>query len=115
MVKHFRWQPKGKRRIHKTPSRWQVVACEPWFAAELAAVQPQVLVVLGATAATALFGSGFRVTQRRSTVIPGPDDVPTVVTLHPSAALRGPAELRDETVAGLAADLRVAADVLRAA
>lgn len=108
IVKHFRWTPKGKRRIHKTPSRWQVVACEPWFAAELRAVDPAVVLVLGSVAAVELFGSGFSVTRHRGEVLEGPGGVPSVVTVHPSSVLRGPADERRRRMADLAADLRVA-------
>ena len=108
VVKHFRWTPKGKRRIHKTPSRWQVVACEPWFAAELRAVDPAVIAVLGSVAAVPLFGSGFSVTRHRGEVLEGPGAVPAVVTVHPSSVLRGPADERRRRLGDLAADLRVA-------
>lgn len=108
IVKHFRWEPKGRRRIHKTPSRWQVVACAPWFAAELRAVEPKVIAVLGSVAAVELFGSGFSVLRRRGEVLDGPGGVPALVTVHPSSVLRGPPEERRQRLADLVADLRTA-------
>lgn len=117
-VKHFRWKStgSGKRRIHDKPAMTHVTACRPWLAAELAAVQPQVVVALGATAASSLFGPKFRLTQHRGTRIDWPDDGPlgpqpgvqyVVATLHPSAILRA-GERRDEMYDGLVADLRIA-------
>jgi uracil-DNA glycosylase len=122
-VKHFRWKPAprgGKRRIHERPDTWQVRACWPWLAAELALLAPDVVVPLGATAGQALFGSSFRVTSARGTQIrwpaPGRDgaerEVTVVPTIHPSAVLR--AEDRDEAYAGLVSDLCVAAAALSA-
>ena len=120
-VKHFKFTPseRGTRRIHKTPSRTEVVACRPWLFAELEAVDPAVVVLLGATAAKALLGNDFRVTAHRGEVLHlPPDDAPpgvdpaVVATIHPSAVLRGPAEAREENLAGLVADLKVAAQLL---
>jgi len=113
-VKHFRFRAAGKRRIHQKPDLAHIRACTPWLEAELAAVQPEVVVLLGATAAGALMGGGFRVTQERGKVIEV-DDRPgwggqVVATIHPSAVLR--ADDRTEAFNGLVADLRVAADVL---
>jgi uracil-DNA glycosylase len=88
VVKHFKFEERGKRRIHQTPKRWEVQACMPWLRAELAAVRPQVLVLLGATAGKALLGSGFKLTQARGA--PVASDLAPVVTAtaHPSAILR---------------------------
>lgn len=117
-VKHFRWKPDsrgGKRRIHAKPEAWQVRACGPWLAAELARLDPDVVVTLGATAGQALFGSSFRITAQRGTEIGwrgpgGPDrELAVVPTIHPSAVLR--ADDRDQAYAGLVDDLRVAASV----
>lgn len=94
IVKHFRWESKGKRRIHKTPTRMQVVACQPWFVAELRALTPKLLLVLGSVAATAVFGNDFRVTRQRGRVVPGPNDIPSIATVHPSAVLRAPERRR---------------------
>jgi uracil-DNA glycosylase len=113
VVKHFRWEPKGKRRIHKTPSRWQVVACQPWFFAELRAIEPEVIAVLGSVAATALFGTGFSVTRHRGEVLEGPLGVPALITVHPSSVLRGPPEQRRQGIAHLAADLQAAAAMIK--
>ena len=114
-VKHFRFtRPKGKQRIHKSPARWQVAACQPWLLAELERVQPRVVVLLGATAAQAVFGSSFRVTQMRGSVMPWPSDrlalahpPRCVATTHPAAVLRS--RQRDKDLAALIGDLRVAA------
>jgi DNA polymerase len=107
-VKHFRFTQRGKRRIHEGPARWQVAACQPWLLAELDAVGPRGLVVLGATAGKALYGSGFRVTSARGRVMPGPEPFEgwAVATTHPSAVLRS--RDRDTDYAALVADLEVA-------
>ena len=120
-VKHFKFEERGKRRIHKTPSRTEVVSCRPWLLAELDAVDPGVVVLLGATAAKSLLGSDFRLTQHRGEVLQLPEndlsvdlDVkPQVVaTVHPSAILRGPPDDRAKAFDGLVADLRVAAGLI---
>ena len=108
-VKHFKWEGRGKRRIHKTPSRWEVAACGPWLSAELAALTPKVLVLLGATAAQAVFGPGFRVTRERGRVHEGLRRTPTVATVHPSSVLRTPDADRAHAMELFVADLRVAA------
>jgi uracil-DNA glycosylase family protein len=120
-VKHFRFELRGKRRIHQTPDRVHIEACRPWLVSEFALLKPQVVVVLGATAAKALLGPSFRVTQSRGQVLPWPDsaqrpqDFPVgpaklVATIHPSAVLR--ADNREIAYNGLVADLKVAAGVL---
>jgi uracil-DNA glycosylase len=111
-VKHFKFTPRGKRRIHATPDAYEVAACRPWLRKEVELVEPELVVLLGATAAKTVFGSSFRVTQSRGQVLewpsgPGPQ---ALATIHPSAVLR--ADDRDEAMAGLVADLRVAAEVL---
>jgi uracil-DNA glycosylase len=121
-VKHFKFTlpERGKRRIHKTPSRTEVVACRPWLLAELDAVAPQVLVLLGATAAKSLLGNDFRLTAHRGEVLRLPADLPiagdlqVVATVHPSSILRGPPEQRAQALDALTADLRVAAQLLSA-
>ncbi len=108
-VKHFKFKrdERGKRRIHKTPSRTEVVACLPWLRAELNAVHPKLLVFLGATAAQALLGKDFRITRSRGEPIELPEYAATAVaTVHPSAVLRAPD--RDEAYRALVADLVVA-------
>ena len=111
-VKHFKFTPRGNRRVHATPDTWEVAACRPWLQAEVALVQPELVVLLGATAAKSLYGSSFRVTKSRGTVLdwPAEDGPRAMATIHPSAVLR--ADDRDAALAGLVADLRVARDVL---
>lgn len=118
VVKHFRFSgTRGKQRIHKSPSTWHVAACGPWLAAELAAVRPRGVVVLGGTAGKALFGSGFRVDAGRGQLRDWPDRLPAahppdwvLPTTHPAAVLRSPT--RHEDLLALVADLRVAAAAL---
>lgn len=113
-VKHFKWRPQGKRRIHDKPDWSEVRACDHWLRLELELVRPRVLVCLGATAAQALLGREARVTALRGRVLePEGLELRTVVTFHPSAILRA-GERRREMRAGLAADLVVARDALRA-
>lgn len=119
-VKHFKFTrpERGKRRIHKTPNRTEVVSCRPWLLAELTSVQPDVVVLLGATAAQSLMGSAFRLTAHRGEALklPDTDDLSTdpqiVVTAHPSSVLRGRPEDRDVAFDALVSDLRFAADLL---
>ncbi len=109
-VKHFKWRARGTRRIHDKPSWTETQACRPWLEAELALVKPTALVLLGATAAQSLLGRDFRVTRQRG--VPLESDLAELVlaTIHPSAVLR--ADDREETFAGLVADLRVVADAM---
>jgi DNA polymerase len=140
-VKHFKFTQSapGKRRIHATPDTWEVQACRPWLTAELALLEPEVVVALGATAGKALLGPSFRVTKQRGLLLPWPGERPAPVrsgteltlddalveppeedaaphnrfvlaTLHPSAVLR--ADDQDAAYAGVVADLRVAAGAL---
>jgi uracil-DNA glycosylase family protein len=110
VVKHFKWRraPSGKRRIHQKPDRAEVEACRPWLEAEVARIRPELIVCLGATAAQALLGREFRVTRDHGKVLES-DLGQTVATIHPSAILRAPDDVRDETYAGFVEDLRVAA------
>jgi uracil-DNA glycosylase len=87
-VKHFKWEPRGQLRLHKSPSAREVAACRPWLAAEIEAVRPDLLVCLGATSARALLGADFRVTQQRGELFPGPSGTTVLATIHPSAILR---------------------------
>jgi uracil-DNA glycosylase len=105
-VKHFSFTLRGKRRIHQKPTAAEIEACHPWLDAELAVVEPRVVVVLGATAARALLGREFRVTQHRGEPVPLGDSL-AVATIHPSAVLRAPD--RDAAYAGFLSDLQVAA------
>jgi uracil-DNA glycosylase len=113
-VKHFKWEPRGKRRIHQKPSSRDIAACRPWLEAELRIVRPGVLVCLGSTAAQALFGSSFRVTRERGKLLAS-DIAPRVVTtVHPSSLLRQPnEESRRREYALFVADLRVALQASR--
>jgi DNA polymerase len=105
-VKHFSFTPRGKRRIHQKPTAAEIDACHPWLDAELAVVRPEVVVVLGATAARALLGPSFRVTRHRGEAVPLGEAV-AVATVHPSAVLRAPD--RDAAYADFLADLKAAA------
>jgi uracil-DNA glycosylase len=91
-VKHFKWEPRGKRRIHKKPSAGEIAACRPWLDAEIAALKPKVIVCLGATAAQALLGTAFRVTERRGEFVDSPLAPYVMATVHPSSILRAPDE-----------------------
>lgn len=88
MVKHFKWEPRGKRRIHEKPNQMEISACTPWLTSEIEAVQPKLIVALGATAAQGLLGSSFRVTKQRGTVVRVQDYPPILATVHPSSLLR---------------------------
>ena len=90
VVKHFNWEPRGNRRIHKKPNAMEIAACRKWLEAELAAVKPKVLVCLGATAAQALLGKDFRVSRQRGQLVPSPLAPRATATVHPSSILRAP-------------------------
>lgn len=113
-VKHFKYVQRGKRRLHKTPSQAESVACAPWWRAEIAAVRPELLVCLGAVAAKAVLGPGFRVTKQHGQLLDPPDPLPAklriVATIHPSAVLR--ADDRDTVYKGFRDDLIVARKAL---
>ena len=121
-VKHFRFEPRGKRRIHQTPGPEHVAACHPWLLAELQLTGPELIVCLGATAAKAMLGSSFRITRQRGQLIPydpplGEEDAAVkagwiMATAHPSAVLRVPEESREDAYNALVADLKVAATAL---
>jgi uracil-DNA glycosylase family protein len=113
VVKHFKWRraPSGKRRIHQKPDRDEVEACYPWLRAEAARIHPELIVCLGATAAQAVLGAGFRVTRQHGEVLDS-DLGPAMGTIHPSAVLRAPDETREEMLRQLIDDLRVAAATL---
>lgn len=87
-VKHFKWEPRGKARLHKTPSAREVAACRPWLMAEMQVVRPALVVSLGATAARALLGPGARVLRQRGQIVEGPQGRPVLVTVHPASILR---------------------------
>jgi uracil-DNA glycosylase len=113
VVKHFKWQPRGKRRIHQKPNAAEIAACRPWLDAELALLRPKVLVCLGATAAQALLGRQFRVSKDRG--VPVESELAPVVmaTVHPSSILRS--EDREREMALFVEDLRRVAEALRTA
>lgn len=110
VVKHFKWEPRGKRRIHSKPNAAEIAACRPWLETEIALVKPRVLVCLGATAAQALLGKTFKVSRQRAEFVPSPLAPVVTATIHPSSILRAP---DDETRRGemrrFIADLRKAA------
>jgi DNA polymerase len=108
-VKHFKWEPRGKRRIHKKPNSREIAACRPWLEAELRVVKPGLLVCLGATAAQAIFGPAFRVTRERGKVLESELAPKVVATVHPSSLLRQPDEKsREREYKLFVADLRTA-------
>lgn len=113
IVKHFKWEPRGKRRLHKTPNVSEVNACRPWFEAELELVQPDVLVCLGATAAKAVLGPAFRVSKEHGRFVASDLAPQVTATGHPSAVLRQrDAAAREAAMRALVADLSKVADVL---
>ena len=112
-VKHFKWQPRGKRRIHQKPSWSETLACRPWLEAELEVVRPRVVVCLGATAAQSLLGRDFRVTQHRGELLESDLAEHVTATVHPSSILRQQDEqLRQAEFAAFVDDLRVVARLL---
>jgi DNA polymerase len=113
IVKHFKFKPRGKRRIHKTPNAAEIRACRPWVEAEIALVKPRVLVCLGATAAQALLGREFRVTKRRGEMVKSNLAPYVLATVHPSALLRADDASRAAEIARFTADLRQAAKALK--
>jgi DNA polymerase len=111
-VKHFKWQARGKRRIHQKPNWTEMTAGRPWLEAELEAVRPRVLVLLGATAAQTLLGRQFRVTQFRGQLVESDLAEHVTATVHPSSILRGEPDEREANFAALVDDLRVVADLI---
>jgi DNA polymerase len=113
-VKHFKWEPRGKRRIHKRPDASEVAACRPWLEAEIELVRPRVVVCLGATAAQALLGRGFKVTQQRGEFFEWPVGPVLTATVHPSSILRArDDDARQAEMAAFVDDLRLVAKRLR--
>jgi uracil-DNA glycosylase family protein len=112
-VKHFKWEQRGKRRIHKKPNAAEIAACRPWLDAEISVLKPRVVVCLGATAAQALLGPDFRVTQRRGEFVESPLAPLVMATVHPSSILRAPDdETRHEEMRRFVADLKKLSRVL---
>jgi uracil-DNA glycosylase len=114
-VKHFKWTPRGKRRIHQKPNWNEITACRPWLEAELAVVKPSVLVPMGAVAAQALLGKQFRVTRERGRPVESELAPVVIATIHPSAILRAQDDDREREYKALVDDLRTVAGALRAA
>ena len=113
VVKHFRYKTRGKRRIHQRPDRWQVTACMPWLNAEIEMVKPEAVVLLGATAAQALLGSGVRIGRDRGKPMDSPLAELVTLTAHPSSILRAEDDKqREQAMEELIADLRTVADWL---
>ena len=113
VVKHFKWEPRGKRRIHKKPNAAEISACRPWLDTEIELVKPRALVCLGATAAQALLGRQFKVTAHRGEFVPSPLAAIVLATVHPSSILRAPDdETRRSEMERFTADLRKVARAL---
>lgn len=115
VVKHFKWTPRGKRRLHAKPNAVEIRACRPWLEAEIALVKPELILCLGATAAQALLGADFRVTRQRGTFVPSALAPRVMATVHPSALLRAEPEEREAEIERFVADLKVAAKALKKA
>lgn len=111
-VKHFKWKPQGKRRLHQKPNAAEIRACDPWLRAELSLIQPKILVCLGATAAQSLLGKDFRVTQMRGKWLESPLAPNTIATIHPSAILRTPSDLREAAYTDFVSDLLVVSEAI---
>jgi uracil-DNA glycosylase family protein len=112
VVKHFKFEERGRRRIHQTPKRFEIDACKPWLEEELRLIDPEALVLLGATAAKALLGASFRLTRHRGELLDS-DLAPIVAaTIHPSGILRAPDEVRGEERVAFTEDLRAVARAL---
>jgi DNA polymerase len=110
VVKHFKWEPRGKRRIHKKPNAGEITACRPWLETEIALVKPRAIVCLGATAAQALLGKGFKVTAHRGAPVSSPLAPLVMATVHPSSLLRAPDdETRQRETRRFIEDLRAIA------
>ena len=113
-VKHFKWRPAGKRRLHEKPNRSEIAACRLWLDAEIGILKPQVIVCLGATAAQALISPAFKVTQQRGKLIPSSLAPHVVATVHPSSILRAPDDnARAREMKLFIADLQAVARVIR--
>ena len=114
-VKHFRWEPRGKRRLHKKPSARQIEACRPWLHAEILVIEPPVIVCMGATAAQAMLGRDFRITKHRGKFFKSDEAAWLIATYHPSAILRAPdKDARDQMREDFTGDLGRAAERMRA-
>ncbi|HTY66573.1 MAG TPA: UdgX family uracil-DNA binding protein [Alphaproteobacteria bacterium] len=112
VVKHFKWTPRGKRRMHSKPNAMEIRACRPWLDAEISAVKPAVLMCLGATAARALLGADFSVMRSRGKLVPSNIAPKVMATVHPSSILRAPDENRAADTRRFVEDLKKAAKFL---
>ena len=112
VVKHFKWAPRGKRRIHQKPNAAEIAACRPWLEAELAVLHPRVLVCLGATAAQALLGRQFRVSRQRGELVESPLAPNVIATVHPSSILRADEDTRELEYREFVRDLETVARVI---
>jgi uracil-DNA glycosylase family protein len=112
VVKHFKWQARGKRRIHQKPNWSEIAACRPWLEAELEVIRPRVLVCLGATAAQALLGRDFRVSKQRGELVESDFAEKVIATVHPSSILRADDETRDREYRELVRDLEKVAQLI---
>ncbi len=109
-VKHFKWEARGKRRIHKPPTQYEIRACKPWLQAELLTVRPRLVVALGATAARSLLDAPVKITEARGRILSSSYNIPIAVTVHPSSILRSrDDEARHAALEQFIADLRAAA------
>ena len=107
VVKHFKWEPRGKKRIHKKPNAAEITACRPWLQAEIDVIKPRVIICLGSTAAQAVIGPKFRVSTQRATLVQSPLAPFVTATVHPSSILRAPSdEQRHEEMARFISDLK---------
>jgi DNA polymerase len=114
IVKHFKWEPRGKRRIHKKPNAVEISACRPWLDAEIDAVRPEVIVLLGATAAQGLLGRNFLVTRNRGQWVHSSLPAEVLATVHPSSILRAESDdARHAAMSDFVDDLKVVAERLR--
>jgi DNA polymerase len=112
-VKHFKWEPRGKRRIHKKPNGAEITACRPWLESEINVVQPRAIVCLGSTAAQAVINPKFKVTQQRGIFVPSELAEYVTATVHPSSILRAPSdEVRATERARFVEDLRRVSEVI---
>ena len=111
-VKHFKWRANGKRRLHERPNGAEIAACRMWLELELQLVKPDIVVVLGATAAQALLGPAFRVTRQRGQLVTSSLAPRVVATVHPSSILRAPDESRDAEMRAFVRDLRIVAKLI---
>lgn len=113
IVKHFKWEPRGKRRIHDKPNRMEINACKPWLDKEIESVKPKIIVTLGATAAQGLLGTSFRVTKQRGKILRSGHYPPILATVHPSSLLRQKTdEDREREIKLFVADLRTGAEFI---